>query len=244
MNSSNAPVPLLRAGINVVENLERADLGDGQSRGRGRQGERAAGGDPVQARRPARVLDQRGNVLELALDRVRRGVAALASTAAVVAVNGEVVDSSAASGAFSLRSTAPPPPTRMTAGPVPARSFWSALIVVIGGSPYIVKIAMTKPEPAAAVLGTNSACRPARPSASVYSGYSVDPRCGESTTTTTPPTEPLDVLALAGRPSQQRARAAPTWSRLRAAGILARTAPPTAFAVTTSFPAARAPSPE
>jgi hypothetical protein len=119
-------VPLLRAGINVVENLERADLGDGQSRGRGLQGERAAGGDPVQARRPARVLDQRGNVLELALDRVRRGVAALASTAAVVAVNGEVVDSSAASGAFSLRSTAPPPPTRMTAGPVPARSIKSA----------------------------------------------------------------------------------------------------------------------
>lgn len=81
---------------------------------------------------------------------------------------------------------------------------------------------MTKPEPAAAVLGTNSACGPARPSASVYSGYSVDTRCGDSTTTTTPPTEPLDVLELAGQPSQQRAGAAPTWSRLRAAGILAR----------------------
>ena len=44
------------------------------------------GRHPEEGRRPARVLDQGVDVVDLALDRVRRRVAAVASTATVVVV--------------------------------------------------------------------------------------------------------------------------------------------------------------
>jgi hypothetical protein len=53
-------------------------------------GEQRAGGKAVEERRTACLLDQRGKVLDFALDGVRRCVRALAAPAAIVVVDGEV----------------------------------------------------------------------------------------------------------------------------------------------------------
>ena len=85
---------LLRLALLVAAGPERRfvqhDLVDRQSARRSVQHESRAGGVAVNRRGPAGLGDERTEVFDLALDRVRRGVTALAAAAPVVVDHGEM----------------------------------------------------------------------------------------------------------------------------------------------------------
>ena len=98
---------------------ELRDLGGelaGRLKGEGGTRRRA-----IQVRRSARRIRDGGDILDLARDRIRRGIATLVAPATVIVEQVNCFASRSANEAFEKRST-DPPETRMTAGPSPSRS--------------------------------------------------------------------------------------------------------------------------
>ena len=71
--------------------LVQRELADAADAVRGLERERGAGGDAIDIGGAARFPDQRFDVFHLALDRVRRGIAALAAAAPIVGEHGEML---------------------------------------------------------------------------------------------------------------------------------------------------------
>jgi hypothetical protein len=76
--------------IEDVRRLVERQLPYRQAAGRRGEGERRPTGVPVQVRRPARLLEHRSDVLDLAFHGVRRGVAAVAAPASIDVEDREV----------------------------------------------------------------------------------------------------------------------------------------------------------
>src|SRR5688572_23923429 len=76
--------------IQIVGNLIDGDFGDWKSNGCGLQRERAARGHSIQIRRAASFRDERFEVFELAVDRVRKRIATIASAATREVVDAEL----------------------------------------------------------------------------------------------------------------------------------------------------------
>jgi len=85
--------------------------------------EHPAGGDPVDRRRPTGGGDQRLEILDLTLDRVRGRVTALATAPAIVRVDGEVLGEH-------LGQRAVGPRGAMAEGPIDENDGWAAADLV------------------------------------------------------------------------------------------------------------------
>jgi hypothetical protein len=110
--------PLLLLAVGVVGRLVQHELVDGYAIGRRVEGEARAGGMAIHRRRPTSLDYESANVFDLALDRVRPGVATVAT---VVIQHGEMLRQLLC-GRTGQCTVAHRAPTTMTGGQSPSQS--------------------------------------------------------------------------------------------------------------------------